>query len=127
MNTAALLAGLFSGILGSMGLGGGAVLVIYLSVFTETEQLVSQGINLLFFIPIAVIAVIVYSFKKQIKWSSIIKITVFGLIGTLIGIMLTDYLGGKITGKVFGGMLILIGIREIFSKNTKNVAKGGKS
>ena len=50
MNILALLAGLLSGIIGAMGLGGGAVLIIYLSLFTETEQLKSQGINLLFFI-----------------------------------------------------------------------------
>ena len=48
MNWAALLAGLFSGIAAAMGLGGGAVLVIYLAIFTDTAQLTSQGINLLF-------------------------------------------------------------------------------
>ena len=50
MNISALLAGLFSGILGSMGLGGGGILIIYLSLFTATEQLKAQGINLIFFI-----------------------------------------------------------------------------
>ena len=59
MNITALLAGLFSGMLGSMGLGGGAVLIVYLSLFTEMGQLKSQGINLLFFVPIALIAVII--------------------------------------------------------------------
>ena len=43
MKWAALLAGLFSGIIGAMGLGGGAVLVMYLSLFTDTPQLKSQG------------------------------------------------------------------------------------
>ena len=56
MNWAALLAGLFSGIIGAMGLGGGAVLIIYLSVFTDMPQLEAQGINLIFFIPIAIAA-----------------------------------------------------------------------
>ena len=73
MNIAALLAGLFSGILGSMGLGGGGVLIIYLSLFTETEQLKAQGINLLFFIPIAAASVIIYSLKGLIKWKIILK------------------------------------------------------
>ena len=45
MNIPALLAGLFSGILGSMGLGGGGVLRMYQSLFTDTKQLTSQGIN----------------------------------------------------------------------------------
>ena len=74
MNWTALAAGLLSGIIGAMGLGGGAVLIIYLSVFTDMPQLKSQGINLLFFIPIAAAAVAVYGFKKQIKW----KLAPFG-------------------------------------------------
>lgn len=113
MNFAALLAGLFSGIIGAMGLGGGAVLIIYLSVFTDMPQLKSQGINLLFFIPIAIAAVAVYGFKKQIKWKLVLKIAAWGLAGTAGGLLFTDLLGGDITAKVFGGMLILIGIGEL--------------
>lgn len=113
MNFAALLAGLFSGIIGAMGLGGGAVLIIYLSVFTDMPQLKSQGINLLFFIPIAIAAVAVYGFKKQIKWKLVLKIATWGLVGTAGGLLFTDLLGGGITAKIFGGMLILIGIGEL--------------
>ena len=113
MNFAALLAGLFSGIIGAMGLGGGAVLIIYLSVFTDMPQLKSQGINLLFFIPIAIAAVAVYGFKKQIKWKLVLKIAAWGLVGTAGGLLFTDLLGGDITAKIFGGMLILIGIGEL--------------
>ena len=74
MNIVALLAGLFSGIIGGMGLGGGAVLIIYLTLFTETEQLTAQGINLLFFIPTALLAVIIYAVKKKIKSAVIILV-----------------------------------------------------
>ena len=126
MNITALLAGLFSGILGAMGLGGGAVLVIYLSVFTDTQQLCAQGINLIFFIPTAIIAVIIYSLKKQIEWKLTLKITFWGLLGTILGIMLTDFFGGKITAKAFGLLLILMGLKEIFTKNVKTVAKKQK-
>lgn len=120
MNISALLAGLLSGIIGAMGLGGGAVLIIYLSVFTETEQLVSQGINLMFFIPIGLIAVIIYAFKKQIKWKTTLTVAAWGLLGAVIGLMLTDLLGGDLTAKLFGGLLILIGLKEIFCKNSNN-------
>lgn len=124
MNITALLAGLLSGIIGSMGLGGGAVLIIYLSLFANTEQLTAQGINLLFFIPIGLLAVIIYSAKKQIKWKTTIKIALWGLLGTVIGLTLTDLLGGQITTKLFGGLLVLIGLGEIFAKNRKTVEKG---
>ena len=118
---AGLLAGLLSGIIGAMGLGGGAVLIIYLSVFTDMPQLKSQGINLLFFIPIAIAAVAVYGFKKQIKWKLVAKIAAWGLVGTAGGLLFTNLLGGDITAKIFGGMLIIIGISEIglFGKKEK--------
>ncbi len=119
MNIGALLAGLFSGIIGGMGLGGGAVLIIYLSVFKDVEQLKAQGINLLFFIPIALVAVIIYALKKQIKWKLTIPIAIGGILGAAGGFFLTDIIGGNFTAKLFGGFLILLGIKEIFSKQSK--------
>ena len=116
MKWAALLAGLFSGIIGAMGLGGGAVLIIYLSIFTDTPQLKAQGINLLFFIPTAVAAVTVYGIKKQIKWKIVLKVALWGLLGAVVGIYFADLLGGKLTSKLFGGLLVVMGVIEIFSK-----------
>ncbi len=116
MNISALLAGLFSGILGSMGLGGGGILIIYLSLFTKTPQLTAQGINLLFFIPIGILSLIIYSFKKQIEWKPTLKIAFFGIIGAVCGIYLAGIFGGDITRKIFGGLLVIMGICEIFKK-----------
>lgn len=116
MNIAALLAGLLSGLIGAMGLGGGAVLIIYLSLFTDTPQLKSQGINLLFFVPIALIAVIIYAVKKQIKWKLTLKISLFGMLGTVIGWLAAGFLGGVFISKLFGGLLIFLGIIQIFRK-----------
>ena len=126
MKIAALLAGLFSGIIGSMGLGGGAVLIIYLTLFTDTKQLTAQGINLLYFIPIAVFSVIVYNFKKMIVWKTVIKISVFGILGTLLGWFLADFVGGEWTSKIFGGLIIILGIKEFFAKGGKTVAEKEK-
>lgn len=120
MNIAALLAGLFSGLLGAMGLGGGAVLIIYLTLFTETEQLRAQGTNLLFFVPIALCAVIIYAFKKQIKWKMVLKIAFWGLLGAFLGTSLTGFFGQEITVKIFGGLLILMGVKEVLAKSEKN-------
>lgn len=117
MNIAALLAGLLSGIIGGMGLGGGAVLIIYLTVFRDVEQLKAQGINLLFFIPIAIVAVIIYAFKKQIKWRITLPVAAGGIIGAACGFFLTDIIGGGLTAKLFGGFLVILGVKEIFSKS----------
>ena len=63
-----VLAAFFSGLAGSLGLGGGGVLVLYLVLALGMPQLKAQGINLLFFIPCAALSSIVYSFKKLIDW-----------------------------------------------------------
>lgn len=114
MNMGALLAGLLSGIIGGMGLGGGAVLIIYLTVFKETEQLTAQGINLLFFIPIAITALCIYAFKKQIKWVTVLPLALGGILGAVGGIFLADFIGGVWTARLFGGFITLLGLKEIF-------------
>lgn len=123
MNILALLAGLLSGIVGAMGLGGGAVLVIYLTLFTDTKQLKAQGINLFFFLPIALIAVIIYAFKKEIKWKKILPIALGGVLGSFGGIFLSSVLGGNFLSKLFGGGLVILGIKEIMC--LKKGKKGG--
>lgn len=119
MNASALLAGLFSGIIGSMGLGGGAVLIIYLRLFTETEQLAAQGINLLFFIPTAVAATIIYAIKGKIRWKISLKLAAYGLLGTAVGWSFTLFTDKALTSKIFGVMLLILGIKELFKRNVK--------
>lgn len=119
MNILALLAGLFSGIIASMGMGGGAVLLIYLNLFANIPQLTAQGINLIFFIPTAVLALIVYIKAKQIKFKKILPIVVLGLVGAIIGLYLTNIINPQWLNKIFGGLLVIIGIKEIFIKDKK--------
>ena len=130
MSIAALLAGLLSGIIGAMGLGGGAVLIIYLAVFTDTPQLKAQGINLLFFLPVGLIAVIIYAVKKKTRWKTVLPMAAGGILGAVAGLFLTDTLGGDLTAKIFGGLLIILGVKEIFIKKNKNgnkpLKKGGR-
>ena len=119
MSIVALLAGLLSGIIASMGMGGGAVLLIYLSVFQNFEPLTAQGVNLIFFIPTAVLSLIIYIKNKQIEFKRIFPLIVLGLLGALLGLYLTTVIKATLLRKVFGGFLIIIGIKEIFSKGKK--------
>ena len=117
MNIIALLAGLLSGVIGAMGMGGGAVLIIYLTLFAEVEQLKAQGINLIFFIPIGITALFIYCKKGKIKWKTVLPLAAGGLIGAFLGLFLTSVMGADLIGKIFGGFLILLGILEIFKRN----------
>ena len=111
-----LLASFFAGIFGSMGLGGGSVLIIYLTVFAGIEQLAAQGINLIFFLPTAAVAIFVYSRKRIIKWRKIFPIMLFGAVGALISSFFIGMLKAEIVKKIFGVLIISYGLYEIFFK-----------
>ncbi len=120
------LAGFFSGLIGSMGLGGGAVLLIYLTVFEKTPQFKAQGINLIFFVPIAVVSIIIYSFKKEIKWKAILPIIFGGALGSFGGLYLSRLMGEGWVSKIFAVLLIVLGVKEFFAKSPlKKEEKGG--
>ena len=111
-----VLAAFFSGLASSLGLGGGGVLVLYLVLALGMPQLKAQGINLLFFIPCAALSSIVYSFKKLIDWKTVLLFAAGGLPGVLLGSLAIGHMGSGIPGKIFGGFLLLTGIRELFRK-----------
>ena len=117
-----LLAGFASGVLGAMGLGGGAVLLIYLALFKDVNQFSAQGINLIFFIPIAIFSVVMYAIKKQIKWKTVLWLVAAGLIGAGVGVWVSKIIGTDIVAKIFGGLLAVAGAFQIISafKHTKN-------
>ncbi|MBQ2675964.1 MAG: sulfite exporter TauE/SafE family protein [Clostridia bacterium] len=112
-----VLTGLLAGAAGAMGIGGGSVLIILLTVFFNVAQIQAQGINLLFFIPIAVLAVIIYAKRGHIKWRTVLPISAAGLLGVVLGVPLAAYLGDTLLSKIFAGILILVSIKELFAKS----------
>ena len=116
MNIFTIIAGFLTGIAASMGLGGGFVLIIYLTVFAETAQMRAGGINLLFFLPIALIAMFIHTKNKLIEWKLIAPICIAGAFGVGIGMLLLGFLNEELLQKLFAGLLVFVGIRELFHK-----------
>lgn len=114
-----ILAAFFSGFAGSLGLGGGSVLVLYLVLSLGEEQITAQGINLLFFIPCAALSTVVYSFKKLIDWKTVLAAAAGGLPGVLLGSWLLRSMDPLWPGKIFGAFLLIMGLKELFAKQKK--------
>ena len=110
-----ILAAFGAGALGAMGLGGGGILVIYLTLVVGMPQLQAQGVNLLFFLPCAVISIIINAKRKLIDWRNALWIALGGLPATLLGIWLSDLIDARWIGYLFAGLLMFIGARELFS------------
>ena len=121
----AAAAGTLSGMIGAMGLGGGGVLIIYLTLFLGMEQGIAQGVNLIFFIPSAVIALIVYSRKKMIDWKAAIPAAVLGVAGAWLGTYLSSLIDGYWLSKLFGGQLLIMGVMQLFYKKEKGGDSAG--
>ncbi len=101
-----------------MGLGGGTVLLIYLSLFTALPQLTAQGINLLTFVPTAAVAVIFYAVKKQIRWRLWLFMAPLGILGSIAGSFLLPLIPVFWLRKILGGVLIFMGVSRLFSRST---------
>lgn len=118
MIAAVLAAGFAAGVLASMGMGGGTVLLLYLRLFTQTDQLTSQGMNLLFFIPSGILSIIIYLKKGLIKFKKILPVVLLGALGAIIGVIITNFISPDIIGKGFAVLLIIMGIKEILRKDS---------
>ena len=101
MNWIDQIAGLFSAVAGALGLGGGGVLVLYLTLGMHVPQLRAQGINLLFFLPCALVSILMNWKKKLIHWKSVIPMALGGLAGVGLGTWLAGILGKALLKKHF--------------------------
>ncbi len=106
-----------SGLLCSMGFGAGAVLIIFLTSYSGMEQTQAQGINLFFYLPIALFSIIKYKREGLIDFKAALSFIPSGLIGVLIGYALAGFLPTNYLKTVFGLFLLAVGIKELFSKN----------
>lgn len=109
-----VLIGLFSGIVSGMGIGGGAILIPALILTCGIEQKLAQGINLVYFLPTAIFALIVHIKNKNAELKTALLIGSFGVIGAIGGSLVALKLENDVLRRMFGIFLLLIGIREIY-------------
>lgn len=119
-----IIIGIIAGVVGGMGMGGGTVLILLLSLFSNIEQHVAQATNVIFFVPTAISAILIFIKNKNIKFKIGIPICLWGLLGAYLGAIISSNMEVGALRKCFGIFLILIAIYQIYSlfmkKNFKN-------
>ena len=95
------LIGIVSGIVSGMGIGGGAILIPALVMFVKPPQHIAQSVNLLYFIPTAIVALIIHIKNKKIDFKIAVPIIIFGLFGAYIGSQIAVNLSGGYFKKMF--------------------------
>ena len=108
--------GFIAGTVSGMGMGGGTILIPSLVLFAGIEQKTAQGINLLYFLPVAVSALIFHIKNKQLKTRNIAFLIGGGLLGASIGSLLAIRIENDFLKKIFAVFLVVMGIYELFCK-----------
>ena len=85
-----ILVGALGGIVGGMGMGGGTLTIPLLTIFLSYEQLQAQGVNLIAFLPMSIIAIVIHIKNKLVDFKSTWGLAVTGCIFSLIGALIAN-------------------------------------
>ena len=113
----ALLAGAATGVLSAFGIGGGSLLLIYLTALAGVSQHQAQGINLLYFLPAAAAALPAHHKNGLLEKKTILPAILAGLVTSALAAWFSNGLDTGILRKLFGLFLLYIGLRELFHKD----------
>lgn len=113
---APLIAGAVTGVLSAFGVGGGSLLLVYMTAFAGVEQRLAQGINLLYFLPTAAMALPAHFKNGYIDKKTALPAILAGLVGTGIAAWVATGMDTELLRRCFGGFLIVIGCKELFAK-----------
>ncbi len=109
----AMAAGAVFGFLAGIGIGGGSLLMIWLTLIAGLEPFTARCVNLMFFIPSAVCASLFRLKQGDLPVRKIIAPILLGAIMAGIFSYISGSLDTAILQKIFGGLLILTGLREV--------------
>lgn len=111
--------GFIASVLSAMGVGGGGVLVIYLTLIKKIPQLQSQGINLLYFIPSAIISLSLNRKNLSAKGKTVFTLCAVGVLSSVVFSVIASKIGNGILKRLFGIFLVASGVFGLFDKKHK--------
>lgn len=107
------------GFLAGIGVGGGSLLILWLTVIMDVEHPVARTMNLLFFIPSALIATI-YRWKKgSLEWRKVLPAILAGCLSAACFSLISTKIDTNIIKRIFGGLLLFAGAKEVFYRERK--------
>lgn len=120
MNVVNFLVGVATGIVSGFGIGGGSLLVLYLTAITGMSQYTAGGINLLYFVGCAPAALFGHVKNKLVEWRIVFWCVLAGVAVAIPTSLLADNFNSDWLRRLFGLMLLYIGIKELRMGKKKN-------
>lgn len=110
------IAALIVAALTGLGVGGGGLLVLYLTVVNGMDQAEAQGVNIVFFLCASAGAFILNCKKRQFDYKRVLILSLSGAVAALGGALLSSAVRHALLGKLYGGLLIFSGLTALFKK-----------
>lgn len=111
-----LAVGAATGVLSGFGVGGGTLLLVYMTAFAGLDQHLAQGINLLYFLPAGLMALPAHVKNGYIEKPVLLPAIGAGLVCAALAAWLATSLDVELLRKCFGGFLVVIGVMELFGR-----------
>lgn len=115
----AIIAGILLGYLAGLGVGGGSLLIIWLTLVQNMEHATARAINLMFFIVGAGVVSIFRWKRGQLEIKKILPAMVAGCIAAGVFSWISRVIDVDAIRKLFGVLLLITGIRELFYRPRK--------
>ena len=115
----AMLIGLVLGFLAGLGIGGGSLLILWLTLCTNMESITARAINLMFFLTAAGSVSILRWRNGEIDVKTILPAIISGCIAAAICSWVGTQIDQGILRKIFGGLLLVTGTRELLYRPRK--------
>ena len=112
----AVLTGTVLGFLSGLGIGGGSLLILWLTLVLQVPQEAARTVNLLFFLPSAVIASLFRWRQGSLPLKKIYPAIIAGCACAAVFSLFSRTWDVALLKKLFGGLLLITGIRELFYK-----------
>ena len=113
-------AGLVCGILSGLGIGGGTLLMVWMTAVMGMEQTTAQGINLMYFLPTAACALILHAKNRLLRLRTILPAAIGGCVCAVGAALLALTIDTELLRRLFGGFLLLVGVNELFYRDKKD-------
>ena len=115
----ALLIGSALGVLSGLGTGGGSLLILWLTMALHTPQGEARILNLLFFLPSALVACLFRWKQGRLNMKKVLPAILAGSISAAIFAVPSQVWEPTMLKKSFGILLLFTGARELFYKSKK--------
>ena len=111
-----LAVGAATGVLSGFGVGGGTLLLVYMTAFAGLDQRLAQGINLLYFLPAGLLALPAHVKNGYIEKKALLPAIGAGLVCGALWAWAATAMDVGLLKKCFGGFLIPVGLMGLLGK-----------